>query len=70
MSINTKRNCRNDGFKHHDSQQNHEEIETLAEKVISKNLSVRELEELTKYKDLYLKQIDINIRIVERGVKK
>ena len=31
-----------------------------------KQMSVEEMAKATKYKDLYLKQIDINIRLVEK----
>lgn len=47
------------------------DLDLAIKKICTLEQAIKKLrEELTKYKDLYLKQIDINIRIVERGVKK
>ena len=47
------------------------DLDLAIKKICTLEQAIKKLrEEVTKYKDLYLKQIDINIRIVERGVKK
>ena len=47
------------------------DLDLAIKKICTLEQAIKKLrEEVTKYKDLYLKQIDINIRIVEKGRKK
>ena len=47
------------------------DLDLAIKKICTLEQAIKKLrEEVTKYKDLYLKQIDINIRIVEKGEKK
>ena len=44
------------------------DLDLAIKKICTLEQSVKSLrEEATKYKDLYLKQIDMNIRLVEKG---
>ena len=44
------------------------DLDLAVKKICTLEQDVKSLrEEATKYKDLYLKQIDINIRLVEKG---
>ena len=47
------------------------DLDLAIKKICTLEQAIKKLrEEVTKYKDLYLKQIDINIQIVEKGGKK
>ena len=44
------------------------DLDLAIKKICTLEQAIKNLrEEVTKYKDLYLKQIDINIRLVEKG---
>ena len=44
------------------------DLDLAIKKICTLEKTIKSLrEEVTKYKDLYLKQIDINIRIIEKG---
>ena len=44
------------------------DLDLAIKKICTLEKAIKSLrEEVTKYKDLYLKQIDINIRIIEKG---
>ena len=44
------------------------DLDLAIKKICTLEQAIKKLrEEATKYKDLYLKQIDINIRLVEKG---
>ena len=44
------------------------DLDLAVKKICTLEQTIKSLrEEATKYKDLYLKQIDINIRLVEKG---
>ena len=44
------------------------DLDLAIKKICTLEQAIKSLrEEVTKYKDLYLKQIDINIRLVEKG---
>ena len=44
------------------------DLDLAIKKICTLEQAIKNLrEEATKYKDLYLKQIDINIRLVEKG---
>ena len=44
------------------------DLDLAIKKICTAEQAIKSLrEEVTKYKDLYLKQIDINIRLVEKG---
>ena len=44
------------------------DLDLAIKKICTLEQDIKSLrEEVTKYKDLYLKQIDINIRLVEKG---
>lgn len=44
------------------------DLDLAIKKICTEEQAIKSLrEEVTKYKDLYLKQIDINIRLVEKG---
>ena len=44
------------------------DLDLAIKKICTLEKAIKSLrEEATKYKDLYLKQIDINIRLVEKG---
>ena len=44
------------------------DLDLAIKKICTLERDIKKLrEEATKYKDLYLKQIDINIRLVEKG---
>lgn len=44
------------------------DLDLAIKKICTLEQTIKNLrEEVTKYKDLYLKQIDINIRIIEKG---
>ena len=44
------------------------DLDLAIKKICTLEQAIKNLrEEVTKYKDLYLKQLDINIRIIEKG---